>query len=144
MIHLGAIVSPTYHSMHLRSVSVELIRTSRNGYGYIHFMTMPREIGDIMSVQLQQRVQHSIPGFLENEAKVSSSSPAIMASNGYRYGSCSQVVPKRMTGVHLASWFGLTQITLYAFLSDLHSQKTSYSTDFAPSLSPTMAVDVGR
>jgi len=39
----------------LKPVSVQRIKSSRHGYGCIHFITMRPEIGDIMLVQLQQR-----------------------------------------------------------------------------------------
>jgi hypothetical protein len=45
--------------------------------------------------------------FLESEAKVSSSSQAMLASKGY--SGYSQRVPRRMTGVHLAAYFGLKE-----------------------------------
>ncbi|KAF7917816.1 uncharacterized protein EAE97_011954 [Botrytis byssoidea] len=51
-----------------------------------------------------------ILNFLENEAKISSSSQALMAfgsSSGY-YG-YSQSVPRQMTGTHLAAYFGLRE-----------------------------------
>jgi hypothetical protein len=57
-------------------------------------------------------VQHSILGFLENEAKMASSSQAMMASKHYEGDSgYSQRVPRQMTGVHLAACFGLTEMT---------------------------------
>jgi hypothetical protein len=56
-----------------------------------------------------------ILNFLENEAKVSSSSQAMMASRGY-----SQNVPRQMTGVHLAAYVGLTGVIM-ALLKNRHN-----------------------
>ena len=62
-------------------------------------------------------VNGSILDFLENEAKVSASSQAMMASGSY-YG-YSQRVPRQMTGIHLTAYFGLRQATL-ALLKNGH------------------------
>ena len=48
-------VLPIYPSMLLEQVSVPRMRSSRRDYSPMLFMTMPREIGDIMLMQLQQR-----------------------------------------------------------------------------------------
>jgi Ankyrin repeats (3 copies)/Ankyrin repeats (many copies) len=59
-----------------------------------------------------------ILNFLENEAKVSGSSQAMMASRGYSV--YSQDVPRQMTGVHLAAYFGLTGVIM-ALLKNRHN-----------------------
>jgi ankyrin repeat protein len=52
-------------------------------------------------------VEQLILNLLENEAKVSGSSQAMMASGSYfNYG---QRAPKQMTGIHLAAYFGLRE-----------------------------------
>jgi hypothetical protein len=56
-------------------------------------------------------VEQLILDFLENEAKVSASSQAMMVSEKYRYGHYSQNVPRQLTGVHLTACFGLTEMT---------------------------------
>jgi ankyrin repeat protein len=56
-------------------------------------------------------VERSVLALLDSEAKVSASSQAMMASGKYRYGKYSQEVPKNVTGVHLAAYFGLEEIT---------------------------------
>src|SRR5271154_5894157 len=48
-----------------------------------------------------------ILGLLESEAKVSGSSQAMMASR--KYSGYSQRVPRQMTGVHVAAYFGLRE-----------------------------------
>ena len=54
-------------------------------------------------------VQYSTPRFLESEAKIASSSQAMMANAlFYDY---SQDVPRKLTGLHLVAYFGLLQIT---------------------------------
>jgi hypothetical protein len=59
--------------------------------------------------------QCSIPAFLRSEAKVSACSQALMISTaGDRYGDYSQRVLRRMTSVHLAGWFGLTEMVGHA------------------------------
>jgi hypothetical protein len=53
-----------------------------------------------------------IPGFLKGIAKVAGSSQAMMASKYYKGNSgYSQRVPRQMTEVHLAAYFGLTETT---------------------------------
>ncbi|OAP55828.1 hypothetical protein AYL99_09980 [Fonsecaea erecta] len=47
--------------------------------------------------------------FLENEAKVSASSQALMVSDNHWFPGYSQRVPTQMKGIHLAAWFGLTE-----------------------------------
>ena len=59
-----------------------------------------------------------ILNFLENEAKVSGSSQAMMASRGY--SGYSQNVPRQMTGVHLAAYFGLTGVIM-ALVKNRHN-----------------------
>jgi ankyrin repeat protein len=56
-------------------------------------------------------VERSVLALLESEANVSASNQAMMASEKYRYGDYSQEVPKNVTGVHLAAYFGLEEIT---------------------------------
>jgi ankyrin repeat protein len=54
-----------------------------------------------------------ILGFLESEAKVSASSQVLIASRLYSDNSdYSQRVPRQMTGVHLAAYFGLTGVIM--------------------------------
>jgi ankyrin repeat protein len=62
-----------------------------------------------------------ISTFLENQAKVSASSQAMMVSEKYRYGDYSQEVPRQLTGVHLAACFGLTEMTTKLLRSGYHS-----------------------
>jgi hypothetical protein len=58
-----------------------------------------------------------ITQLLESEAKVSSSCQAMMASREYyRY---SQIVPRQVTGVHLATYFGLKE-AMIALLKNRH------------------------
>jgi ankyrin repeat protein len=64
-------------------------------------------------------VNESILGFLENKAKVSASSQAIMASRSH-YG-YSQRLSRQMTGLHLTAYFGLSQAML-ALLKNGHHQ----------------------
>jgi hypothetical protein len=52
-------------------------------------------------------VEQPILDLLKSEAKVSASSQVMMASKGYR--GYSQKVPRQMTGVHLAAYFGLRE-----------------------------------
>jgi ankyrin repeat protein len=59
-------------------------------------------------------VEQLIIRLLESGAKVSSSSQAMMASSGY-----SQIVPRRMTGLHLAAYFGRVE-TAMALLKNRH------------------------
>ena len=57
-------------------------------------------------------VDKLIVSFLESEAKVSSCSQAMMASRCYSWASSyNQHVPRRMTAVHLAAYFGLEEAT---------------------------------
>jgi hypothetical protein len=54
--------------------------------------------------------------FLESEAKVSGSSQAMMAFELYSDDSgYSQRMPKQITGVHLAAYFGLVEATMALF-----------------------------
>ena len=64
--------------------------------------------------------------FLESEAKVSSSSQAMMASN-YKYNG----KPTQMTGVHLAAYFGLTEATT-ALLKNSHDPDSKDSNNRTP------------
>jgi ankyrin repeat protein len=66
----------------------------------------------------------AILAFLESEAKVSSSSQALIAS-GSRYG-YSQKVPKQMTGIHLAAYFGLGE-AMVALLKNGHDPNSKDS-----------------
>jgi hypothetical protein len=51
--------------------------------------------------------------FLKSERKISSSSQAMMVSRRYMDDSgYSQRVPKQMTGLHLAAYFGLREATI--------------------------------
>jgi len=53
-------------------------------------------------------VEQSILDFLESEAKVSGCCQAIMTSRlGLEYSRYSHIMPRQMTGVHLAAYFGL-------------------------------------
>ena len=63
-------------------------------------------------------VEQLVVDFLENEVKVFSSSQAMMASKGYP--NYSQHVPRQMTGVHLAAYFGLTGVIM-ALLKNRHN-----------------------
>ncbi|KAG7424985.1 putative ankyrin repeat protein [Fusarium oxysporum f. sp. raphani] len=45
--------------------------------------------------------------FLESDTKVESSSQALMAARGYLGRGYSQIVPMRMTGLHLVAYFGI-------------------------------------
>ncbi|KAH8687250.1 hypothetical protein BGZ60DRAFT_438813, partial [Tricladium varicosporioides] len=67
-------------------------------------------------------VEHLIMRLLESEAKVSSSSQAMMASN-YRYNR----KPTQMIGVHLAAYFGLAEATTGLLKSnhDLNSKDSN-------------------
>jgi hypothetical protein len=58
-------------------------------------------------------VKQLILDFLENDAKVSAFSHAMMTSKGYfRY---SQNEPRQMTGIHLAAYFGLKEVMIALF-----------------------------
>jgi hypothetical protein len=70
-----------------------------------------------------------ILNFLENEAKVSGSSQAMMASRGY--SDYSQNVPRQMTGVHLAAYFGLTGVIM-ALLKNRHNPDVKDTYDRSP------------
>jgi hypothetical protein len=48
--------------------------------------------------------------FVRSEAKASACSQAMMVSLECRYHDYSQRVPKQMKGLHLAAWFGLTEM----------------------------------
>src|SRR5579871_4248882 len=63
-------------------------------------------------------VNESFLDFLENEAKVSASSQAMMASRSY-YG-YSQRVPRQMTVIHLTAYFGLRQAMLVLLRNGHH------------------------
>jgi ankyrin repeat protein len=56
-------------------------------------------------------VEQLILDFLKNEAKVSASSQVLTVSEKYRYGNYSQEMPKNVTGIYLAAYFGLEEIT---------------------------------
>lgn len=71
-----------------------------------------------------------ILNLLESEAKVSACSQAMMASrssSGYRRTGYSQTMPRPITGVHLAAYFGLTE-AMRALLENRHDPnvKDSY------------------
>src|SRR5207248_2741294 len=58
-------------------------------------------------------VEQLILAFLESEAKVSASSQVLIASRHHSIDSdYSQRVPRQMTGVHLAAFFGLTGVIM--------------------------------
>ena len=63
-------------------------------------------------------VEQSILDLLGSEAKVSASSQALIASR--LYSDYSQRVPRQMTGVHLAAYFGLTGVIM-ALLKNRHN-----------------------
>ena len=86
------------------------------------------------------KVQHSIPEFLENGAKVPSSNQAMMASLEYHRRGHSQRMAKKMTGVHLAAYFGLREMTL-ALLKNRHQPDIKDSKGRTPLL---MAAENGR
>ncbi|KAI1092560.1 ankyrin repeat-containing domain protein [Rostrohypoxylon terebratum] len=52
-------------------------------------------------------VENLVLDFLQTESKVLGSSQAMMATQDYRYHGYSQDVPRQITGVHLAAYFGL-------------------------------------
>ncbi|XDG04305.1 hypothetical protein ABKA04_003920 [Annulohypoxylon sp. FPYF3050] len=52
-------------------------------------------------------VERLVLDFLQTESKISGSSQAMMATRDCRYHGYSQDVPRQMTGVHLAAYFGL-------------------------------------
>ncbi|OCK78779.1 purine and uridine phosphorylase, partial [Lepidopterella palustris CBS 459.81] len=61
----------------------------------------------------EEEVIQLVLGLLESEAKVSASSQAMMASGSY--SGYSQTVPRVMTGVHLAAYFGLRDTVMALF-----------------------------
>lgn len=65
-------------------------------------------------------VEKLVLDFLQSETKVSSSSQAMIATKGSYYRGYSQRVPKQMTGVHLAAYFGLRN-TIMALLKNGHN-----------------------
>jgi hypothetical protein len=78
------------------------------------------------STELNQPImEHLIRDFLKSEAKVSASIQAMMASGKYR--GFSQRVPQKMTGVHLAAYFGLKEV-IETLLKNSHhlDSKNSY------------------
>ena len=74
-------------------------------------------------------VEQLILDLLESEAKVSSSSQAMVASRDY-YG-YSQRVPRQMTGAHLAAYFGLTGVIM-ALLKNIHDLDVKDTYDRTP------------
>ena len=62
-------------------------------------------------------MEQLILDLLENGAKVSAASQAMMASR--KYSKYSQEVPKQITGVYLAAYFGLSE-TMIALLGNKH------------------------
>jgi hypothetical protein len=72
--------------------------------------------------------QCSIPTFFGSKAKISACSQALMVSTGYRYPQYSQSFPLQMTAVHLAAWFGVTEM-VGVLLEDGYDSdcKNSYS-----------------
>jgi hypothetical protein len=71
-------------------------------------------------------VEQLILDLLESEAKVSSSSQAMMVRGGY-----SGIVPKQMTGLHLAAYFGLSE-AMIALLKHGHEPDSKDSYDRTP------------
>ena len=71
-------------------------------------MTMPRKTGDIMLARLLTEVEQSILDLLQSEAKVICVQPG---DDGFQelFNDNSQEVPRQMTGVHLAAYFGLRE-----------------------------------
>jgi ankyrin repeat protein len=65
-----------------------------------------------------KEVGQLILGFLESEVKVSGSSQAMMVSRNYI--NYSQEVPRQMTGVHHAAYFGLAEVIM-ALLGNGHN-----------------------
>jgi len=70
-----------------------------------------------------------ILGFLENETKASASSQAMIASK--RYTGYSQMVPKQVTGAHLAAYFGLKGVML-SLLNNGHYPNSRDSNGLTP------------
>jgi len=62
-------------------------------------------------------VEQLVVDFLKSEAKVSSSGQAMMASRSY--SGYSQRVPRQMTGLHVAAYFGLAAAIMALFESGL-------------------------
>jgi ankyrin repeat protein len=77
-------------------------------------------------------VNESILGFLENKAKVSASSQAMMASRSH-YG-YSQRLPRQMTGLHLTTYFGLRQAMLALLKNGHHPNLKDAEYDWTPLL----------
>ncbi|RYP93508.1 hypothetical protein DL770_000392 [Monosporascus sp. CRB-9-2] len=73
--------------------------------------------------------EESILHFLESGAKVSSSSQAMVASRNY--SGYSQKVPRQMTGVHLAAYFGLKK-TIIALFANRHAPDLKDSYGWTP------------
>jgi ankyrin repeat protein len=72
-------------------------------------------------------VEQLVLALLESEAKASASSQVMMSSRHYPSGSgYSQRVPRQMTGVHLAAYFGLREAMIALLKSgpDLNSKDT--------------------
>jgi hypothetical protein len=77
-------------------------------------------------------VEQSILDLLGSEAKVSASSQALIASTLYLdVPGYSQRVPRQMTGVHLAAYFGLTGVIM-ALLEDRHNPDVKDTSDRSP------------
>ena len=77
-------------------------------------------------------VEQSILDLLGSEAKVSASSQALIASRLYWDDSdYSQRVPRQMTGVHLAAYFGLTGVIM-ALLKNRHNPDVKDTRDRSP------------
>jgi ankyrin repeat protein len=74
-------------------------------------------------------VEQLILDFLENEAKMYSSSQAMMVSGGY--SNYSQRIPKQMTGVHLAAYFGLRE-AMISLLKNGHHPDSKDSDGWTP------------
>ena len=75
------------------------------------------------------KMKQLIVDFLENEANVSASSQALMASGSY--SGYSQDVPRQLTGVHLAAYFGLREVII-ALLKNGHDPDSKDSSDRTP------------
>jgi Ankyrin repeats (3 copies) len=65
-------------------------------------------------------VKKLILDLLEGEAKVSASSQAMMVAEKYRFYKYSQKFPREITGVHLAAYFGLTEMIKTLLDNDFH------------------------
>ncbi|KAH0538232.1 hypothetical protein FGG08_005151 [Glutinoglossum americanum] len=77
-----------------------------------------------------------ILSFLENRSKVSAASQAMMASRNY--SGYSQGVPRQMTGIHVAAYFGLVG-TIMALLKDGHNPNVQDSYHRTPLLWAAMS-----